>query len=90
MTPLAWSKDGSKLYFQVSRHGNTVLKSVTLDGDTQTVVDDTGVVGTFNFDDAQSKLAYLHANMTDLAQVWVRDLSAGRSRKLTRVNENLT
>ena len=89
MTPPTWSQDGSRLYFQVSRHGNTLLKSVTMDGDLQTVIDDTGVVGTFNFDAAQSRLAYLHANMFELAQVWVMDLPAGRSRKLTRVNDSL-
>ncbi|MCP4539126.1 MAG: S9 family peptidase [Chloroflexi bacterium] len=89
MTPPTWSKDGHTLYFQVSRHGSTVLKSLTLDRDLQTVIDDTGSVGTFNFDGAQSKLTYLHGNMTDLAQVWVQDVPAGRSHKLTRVNENL-
>jgi len=92
MTPPTWSKDGIRIYFQVARHGNTVLKSVALDGDErspQTVIGDTGVVGAFSLDKEQSKLAYFHANMTDLGQVWVRDLATGRSRKLTRVNENL-
>ena len=92
MTPPTWSQDGSKLYFQVSRHGDTVLKSVTLNGDLQTVIGDTGVVGALNFDKEQSKLAYFHANMTDLGQVWVQDVATGRSRrprKMTRVNENL-
>ncbi len=89
MTPPTWSRDGSKLYFQVSRHGSTVLKSVTPEGDLQTVIDEVGVVGTFNFDAAQSKLTYLHANMFELTQAWVMDLPTGRSRKLTRVNDNL-
>ena len=90
-----WSKDGSRIYFQVAHHGNTVLKSVALDGDEsslQTVIGDTGVVGSFSFDKEQSKLAYFHANMTDLGQVWVLDFATGharRSHKLTRVNENL-
>ena len=92
MTPPTWSKDGSRLYFQVSQHGNTVLKSVALDGDErslQTIIGDKGGVGSFSFDQEQSKLAYFHANMTDLGQVWVQDLATGRSRKLTHVNENL-
>ncbi len=92
MTPPTWSKDGSRLYFQVSQHGNTVLKSVALGGDEprlQTVVRDQGVVGSFSFDQEQSRLAYFHANMTDPGQVWVQNLATGRSRKLTHVNENL-
>jgi len=87
-----WSKDGSKLYFQVAHHGNTVLKSVALDGDErslQTVIGDEGVVGAFSFDKEQSKLAYFHADMTNPGQVKVRNTATGRSRKLTRVNENL-
>ncbi len=96
MTPPTWSKDGSRLYFQVSQHGNTVLKSVALDGDERSlkstndeVIGDKGVVGLFSFDKEQSRLTYFYANMTDLGQVWVQDLATGRSRKLTHVNENL-
>ena len=92
MMPPTWSKDGNRLYFQVAQHGNAVLKSVALDGDEQslqTVIGDKGVVGSFSLDKDQSKLAYFHANMTDLGQIWVQDLATGRSRKLTRVNENL-
>jgi len=92
MTPPTWSKDGSRLYFQVSQHGNTVLKSVALDGDErslQTVIGDQGGVGSFSFDQEQSRLAYFHADMTDLGQVWVQDLATGQSRKLTHANENL-
>jgi dipeptidyl aminopeptidase/acylaminoacyl peptidase len=81
----------------VAHHGNTVLKSASLDGDNpdragqvlQTVIDDEGVVGAFSFDKAQSKLAYFHGTMTDPGQVWVRHLSTGRSRQLTQVNGNL-
>lgn len=96
MMPPTWSQDGGRLYFQVSHHGNTILKSVALDVDRdadgsglQTVIGDTGVVGSFNFDAEQSKLAYFHADMADLGQVWVQDVATGRSRKLTHVNEAL-
>jgi dipeptidyl aminopeptidase/acylaminoacyl peptidase len=91
-TQPAWSKDGGRIYFPVAHRGNTVLKSVGLDGNEgslQTVIGDTGVVGSFSIDKQQSKLAYFHADMTDLGQVWVQDLVTGRSRKLTHVNENL-
>ncbi len=105
MMPPTWANDGKTLYFQVAHHGNTVLKSASLDGDNpdragqvlQTVIDDEGVVGAFSFDKAQSKLAYFHGMMTDPGQVWVRHLSTGsprllpkgRLRQLTQVNGNL-
>ena len=92
MMPPTWSKDSSRIYFQVARHGNTILKSITLDGDKrglQTVIDDEGVVGTFNFDKQQPKLAYFHADMKNPGEIWLRDMTSGRSRKLTQVNENI-
>jgi len=92
MMPPTWSKDGSKIYFQVAHHGNTVLKSIALDGDEQnlaTVIGGKGIVGSFSFDKKQSKFAYFHADMTDLGQIWVRNMATGRSRKLTDINGNL-
>jgi dipeptidyl aminopeptidase/acylaminoacyl peptidase len=92
MMPPTWSRDGRRIYFQVAHHGDTVLRSVELDGDEQspqTVIGDDGVVGSFSFDHEQSKLAYFHADMTDPGQAWVRDVLSGRSRKLTHINENL-
>ena len=92
MMPPTWSKDGSRIYFQVAHHGDTVLKSVAPDGDErslQTVIGEKGVVGSFSFDKEQSKLGYFHANMTDIGQVWGQELATARSHKLTRVNENL-
>lgn len=82
-----WTTDGERLYFQVTRHGNVTLRSVTRDGeDLQTIIQD-GVVGNFSMDGAQTKIAYYHGNMNDLGQVWVRDMPAGRSRQLTRFNQ---
>jgi len=90
MMPPTWSPDGSKLYFQVARHGSTVLKAISPDGSNlETVVGEAGVVGAFTFDAAHEKLAYFHADMADPGEVWVRAMPAGRSQKLTRTNENL-
>ncbi|MBS1251526.1 MAG: Dipeptidyl-peptidase 5 [Anaerolineales bacterium] len=91
LTPPTWSQDGQALYFQVSRHGNSVLKSVAVDGGSasfETVVDEEGVVGSFGFDDEQSKLAYMHGSATAPVQIWVREAPAGEPCKLTRVNED--
>ena len=87
-----WSKDGSRIYFQVAHYGNTILKSIALDGGKrglQTVIGDEGVVGAFDFDKDQSKLAYFHADMENPGEVWLRHLTSRRSPKLTQVNENL-
>jgi len=92
MMPPTWSKDGRTLYFQVAHHGNTVLKSISMEGDKkslQPVIEDNGVVGSFNFNRDQSKLAFFHADMVTPGQVWVRDMATGRSRKLTHINENM-
>jgi dipeptidyl aminopeptidase/acylaminoacyl peptidase len=90
MMPPTWSKDGQRLYFQMAHHGNTPLKSISLDGDDmQTVIGGEGVVGAFTFDQEGTKLAYFYGEMKNPGQVWVRDVASGRSRKLTRVNENL-
>jgi len=90
MTPPTWSRDGGRIYFQVSRHGNTVLTSISRKGDNlESIVGDEGVVGTFSFDKAERTLAYFHANATDPGQIWVYGLSSKRARKLTHFSENL-
>jgi dipeptidyl aminopeptidase/acylaminoacyl peptidase len=53
------------------------------------VIGDEGVVGSFNFNQDQSKLAYFHGDMSNPGDIWLRDMASGRSRRLTRVNENL-
>ncbi len=96
LSPPTWSRDGGHIYVEVSAHGDTVLKSVPLDADEgnspehlPTAVGEQGVVGAFSLDDEQSTIAYLHADMTEPAEVWIHDLSAGTSRQLTHVNQPL-
>ncbi len=85
-----WSKDGQTINFQVMRHGNTELRSVSPNSiDLQSVVGDQGVVGTFNFDRDQTTLAYCFGEMKDPCQVWIRDMATGTSRQLTHVNQDL-
>ena len=88
-----WSKDGERLYFQVSRHGRTTLHSIARDGsDLQTVVDEPGVVGQFNFDREQNRLAYFFGTFSDPGQIRVHRLGKGRgrpTRTLTRLNRSL-
>jgi dipeptidyl aminopeptidase/acylaminoacyl peptidase len=87
-----WSKDGSRIYFQVAHHGNTTLKSIGIKGDKVSlheVIDTTGVVGEFNFDKNQSKLAFFHADMKSPGDIWLRDMITLRSRRLTEINDTL-
>jgi dipeptidyl aminopeptidase/acylaminoacyl peptidase len=90
LVPPRWSADGQRLYFHVTRHGDTRLCSLSHDGSQfQTVIAD-GVVGMYQFDRAGTKLAYFHGDIQNPGQVWLRDMTSaadGRARKLTRFNE---
>ncbi len=88
--PPAWSKDGQRLYFQVVRHGSTLLMSVDRDGnDLKTIVGPPGVVTQFSLDGSRTKIAYFRGEMADPGQIWVMDLENGESRVLTSVNRDL-
>ncbi len=92
MMPPTWSNDGKAIYFQVSHHGNTVLKSISPHGEKgslHTLIGDKGVVGSFSFSKDGRKLAYFHADMGNPGGVWFRNMATGQSRKLTQVNENI-
>ena len=87
-SPPTWSADGSRLYFQVTRHGSTTLKSISLDGDDlQPVTDIDGVAGSISVTRLGDGLAYFHAGMADTGQVWTTRLSDGQAKRLTDVNE---
>ena len=90
LTPPTWSKDGKTVYFQVARHGNIILMSISLAGDDpETIIEDRGAVRLYGLDEDQQRLLYLHSDLCDPGQVWVRNVSTGRSRKLTSINEEL-
>jgi dipeptidyl aminopeptidase/acylaminoacyl peptidase len=87
--PPAWSKDGARLYFQVTRHGSSLLMSVGIDGeDLQQVLGEGGAVGSFTFDESQARLAYLCGSMNDPGQVYVWDTRLGETRQLTYFNHD--
>jgi dipeptidyl aminopeptidase/acylaminoacyl peptidase len=91
-SPPTWSKDGERLFFQVSRHGSTVLASIGRNGAEQSMRTDIGghgVVGAFSLDDAQSKIAYLQGNLTEPAEVWVHSLNNDGSTQLSHANDKL-
>jgi len=91
-SPPTWSCDGKKIYFTMGRHGNTLLKSVACDGTGQSledVINDPGVTGSFRFNKDQTRLAYFHADCYDPGQIWVRNMSTGKSRQVTKSNHKL-
>jgi dipeptidyl aminopeptidase/acylaminoacyl peptidase len=92
MSP-TWSGDNHFIYFQVTRHGDTALMKVSvaetgIDPVVERVVESPGIVGPFTFDDRQRKLAYVLNDFRSPGQLFVRDMSNGRQRKLTRLNES--
>lgn len=90
LMPPTWSKDGQTIYFQIGRHGSSLLKSISLQGENlQTIITAGGAVGTFTFDRAQTRLAYFHSNMTDPGQIWLREMSTGQTKQLTQLNQTL-
>ena len=85
--PPVWSKDGTRLFFQVCIHGTTQLLSIAVDGsDLQKVVAEQGVVASFSFDETQNLLAYFLGKMDDPGQVMMLDVPTGQNRQLTRLN----
>ena len=95
-TPPTWSLDGRTIYFPVTQHGSSLLKSIALDGSNlQTVIppeigDQPGsVVGSFSFSRDHSLLAYCFGTLDDPAQVWVMNMANKSRRMLVSPNESL-
>jgi dipeptidyl aminopeptidase/acylaminoacyl peptidase len=86
--PPVWLPDGSRLYFQVTRHGRTQLCSLKPDGDDLRLEIDDGVVDSFSLDDAGERLAYAYTTYTDPGQVWVRHMADGSAQRLTDFNDD--
>jgi dipeptidyl aminopeptidase/acylaminoacyl peptidase len=90
MTPPTWSSDGGRLYFPVTLHGSTIIKSISIDGSgLQDITPEGGVAGSFNFDREQKRLLYLFATLDDPAQLVIKDMESGEGRTITSVNRTL-
>lgn len=89
LMPPTWSANSKEIYFQVAHHGNAHLKSISLNGEIKTIIDDTGVVGSYTLDKTQSKLAYFHGDMKDPGQIWVCDMNTKTAQKVTNINPQL-
>jgi dipeptidyl aminopeptidase/acylaminoacyl peptidase len=88
--PPVWSPDSQRLTFQVTRHGNTALYSIDVEGsDLQAVMDVEGVAVIFTLDRTGRKVASHYANMQDPGQVWLKDLDENELCQLTHANKTL-
>ena len=92
LMPPTWSADGKRIFFQVDRHGDTLLCSIGSEGrdrDLAIELGEKGVVGAYTFDRDQKKLAFFYGNITQLGDVYVMNTETRRSKRLTRVNEQV-
>jgi dipeptidyl aminopeptidase/acylaminoacyl peptidase len=86
----AWSADSRRLYFQVTRHGDTGLQSVSLhDNGMKVVVNRPGSVGSFSIDKDGQKIACCHGCFTDPGQIWLHDFGGSDFSRLTTFNHQL-
>lgn len=87
--PPTWSPDSQIIYFPVTKHGCSILCSISIQGgDLTSVINEEGVVGSFSFDREHKRLAYFFGNMHDPGQVYFRSAN-GSLQKLTHVNQKL-
>jgi dipeptidyl aminopeptidase/acylaminoacyl peptidase len=83
-----WSKDSKTIFFQAVYHGSTVLKALSVqEGSLHDVIGEGGVVGSFSFDQAQTRLAYFYGAIDDPGQICLMDTVAGKSKTVTGLNQ---
>lgn len=89
MSPLTWSPDSQKIYFQVSQHGSQPVMAIDPAGQLETIISGPGVVGNFTLDRSGRNMAYLQAQFTDPSQIYSLNLGNGKSKCLTKINRKL-
>lgn len=88
--PPTWSRDGRRIFVLATEQGNQPLLAFdTASGEYERLIDDPGLVGSFNLNTAQDKLAYLWGTQTMTGQVWLHDMAPRTSMALTHFNEDL-
>lgn len=86
-----WSKDSDKIYFQVSTKADQPLLAVNTTAAAptiETIVHDTGIVGSFTLDEQQQKVTYFWGELLDFGQIRVHDLSSQTTQVLTNFNRD--
>lgn len=87
--PPTWSPDGTRIYYQVSKHGDQTLRSIQPDGaGEKTVIDGPGLVGAYAFSKDGQTLAYFFGQMHDPGQIMAKVGNAA-PQQLTTINADL-
>jgi dipeptidyl aminopeptidase/acylaminoacyl peptidase len=90
LMPPTWSKDGSKIFFPVMRKGRSVLCSIGVDGNNfESIVGEQGVVGSFNLDKNQTRLAYCMGKIADPGQIFIKKINSRKSKQISKFNRKL-
>jgi acylaminoacyl-peptidase len=85
--PPTWSKDNQLIYFPVTQHGKSLVKSISRDGENlQSVIDLEAVCSSFSLDRDQKRMAYFFGKMDDPGQAAVLDLSTEKANVQTKTN----
>jgi len=85
--PPTWSKESDRLYFPIMLHGSVLLKSVDLNVENlETIIDEGGVVGSFDFDAKQKRMAYFYATIKNPGQVFVMEMESHQTKQVSDVN----
>jgi dipeptidyl aminopeptidase/acylaminoacyl peptidase len=90
--PPVWSRDGSRIYFTIGRHGRSTFHSVAVGARAaklETHIDGWGSVLQVSIDKANSKAAYLYGDMGHPVDLYVTDLGGLAPRRITRVNDRV-
>jgi dipeptidyl aminopeptidase/acylaminoacyl peptidase len=85
-----WSTDGKWIYFQIAKHGNTLLMKINIEtNELLPVIDVLGVVGEPMFDKSQTKLMFLLGQPNTLPQIFIRSMDhTADLKQLSKFNED--
>jgi dipeptidyl aminopeptidase/acylaminoacyl peptidase len=90
IAPPQWALDGSRIFFQVGRHGRVTLHAISVDSkEDEKIIAFDGVVSSFSLDQSNQTIAFIKGTMTNPCQVCVFDAAAGEIHQLTQVNQDL-
>jgi len=87
--PPCWLPDSQRIFFQITRRGDTTLHAVTVtDADIaiRPVVTVPGAVSAFSL--IQERLAYFHTNPTSPGQLYAQNFTDNEPQQLTYFNED--
>lgn len=89
-TPPTWSPDSQWIYFQVVKHGRTLLLRSDITGERlEEVINEAGVVASFSMSRQTNRMSYAFGTMTSPAEVFVLDAASSRTDQISSTNQKL-